>query len=318
MRRQFTGTIQFVDTPRAKPLLDVGLELGRRLLAILPGRETVDWCRHRAARWQVVGSFGGDFAPFDHLDAIELDDLLGIDEQKRRLLANTQQFVRGYPANNALLWGARGTGKSSLIHALLNRCAADGLRLVEVDKQALCDIASIAARLADLPYRFLLVCDDLSFEADDASYKALKSALEGSVFAQSANVLIYATSNRRHLLPEFMADNAAASHVGGELHESEAVEEKISLSDRFGLWLSFYPFRQDDYLLVAEHWLRRLAANSRATMVWDEEARQAALRWALARGVRSGRTAFHFAKDRVGAALLEQGEARPTRQDRRT
>ena len=293
---------------RENPLLDVGLELGRRLLGILPGRQAVDWQRQLAVRWRVVGTLGGDFAPLDHLDAIELDDLRGIDAQKQRLLANTQQFVRGYPANNALLWGARGTGKSSLIHAMLNRFADDRLRLVEVDKQALCDVAAIASRLAAEPYRFLLVCDDLSFEADDASYKALKSALEGSVFAQSANVLIYATSNRRHLLPETMADNAAASHVAGELHESEAVEEKISLSDRFGLWLSFYPFRQSDYLLVAEHWLRRLATAHGANVTWNEEVRQQALRWALGRGVRSGRTAFHFAKHRVGAALLAQGE----------
>ena len=292
---------------RENPLLDVGLELGRRLLAILPGRQAVDWQRQLAVRWRVVGTLGGDFAPLDHLDAIELDDLRGIDAQKQRLLANTQQFVRGYPANNALLWGARGTGKSSLIHAMLNRFADDRLRLVEVDKQALCDIAAIASRLAAEPYRFLLVCDDLSFEADDASYKALKSALEGSVFAQSANVLIYATSNRRHLLPETMADNAAASHVAGELHESEAVEEKISLSDRFGLWLSFYPFRQSDYLLVAEHWLRRLATAHGANIAWNDDVRQQALRWALGRGVRSGRTAFHFAKHRVGAALLAQG-----------
>ena len=197
-----------------------------------------------------------------------------------------------------------GTGKSSLIHALLNRYADDGLRLIEVDKQALCDIAAIVARVDGEAYRFLLVCDDLSFEADDASYKALKSALEGSVFTQSANVLIYATSNRRHLLPEYMSENAAASHVQGELHESEAVEEKISLSDRFGLWLSFYPFRQDDYLLVAEHWLNRLGDTHDIDVVWDEKTRKAALRWALARGVRSGRTAFHFAKQHVGTALL--------------
>ena len=307
-----------VDARGTKPLLDVGLELGQRLLAILPSRAAVDWRQHRAARWRVAGSFGGAFAPFEHQDAIALDDLLGIDDQKRRLLANTRQFVHGYPANNALLWGARGTGKSSLVHALLNRFWKERLRLVEVDKQALCDVATIASRLAGQPYRFLLVCDDLSFEADDASYKALKSALEGSLFAPSApssNVLIYATSNRRHLLPESMADNNAASHVGGELHESEAVEEKISLSDRFGLWLSFYPFRQDDFLLVAEHWLCRLAAEHGVAVAWNEETRQEALRWALSRGVRSGRTAFHFAKHRVGAALLARDE-QPTEADR--
>ncbi len=296
----------------AGELTGLGRELARRLLAILPGRDAVDWGRHRAVRWR-TGPFGGELTPLSQLDTIELDDLLGIDDQKRQLIVNTEQFVHGHPANNALLWGARGTGKSSLIHALLNRYAKNGLRLVEVDKQALCDIAVIAQRLEGNPYRFLLVCDDLSFEADDASYKALKSALEGSAFTQAANVLIYATSNRRHLLPEHMADNAAATHRAGELHESEAVEEKISLSDRFGLWLSFYPFRQDEYLQAARYWLERLAAVHGIGQAWNEDARKAALRWALARGVRSGRTAFHFAKQRIGAALLEMDGQDPAR-----
>ena len=294
-----------VDEASLKDLAGVGREVGKRLLGILPGRTPVDWSKHRAARWR-SGALGGELQPLGHLHAIGLDDLLGIDDQKRQLTANTEQFVRGHPANNALLWGARGTGKSSLIHALLNRYADQGLRLLEVDKHALADIAAIVARVDGEPYRFLLVCDDLSFEADDASYKALKSALEGSVFTQSANVLIYATSNRRHLLPEYMSENVAATHVQGELHESEAVQEKISLSDRFGLWLSFYAFRQDAYLLVAEHWLSRLADEHQADAVWDEATRQAALRWALARGVRSGRTAFHFAKQHVGGLLLER------------
>ena len=293
-----------VDNADGKQLVATGLELGRRLLAILPGPGGVDWRRHSAARWRVT-PFGGEPKPIGPLDPIALDDLLGIDEQKQELVANTEQFVRGYPANNALLWGARGTGKSSLVHALLNRYAEQGLRLVEVDKQALTEVAAIVARLADQPYRFLLVCDDLSFEADDSSYKALKSALEGSVFAQSANVLIYATSNRRHLLPEYMSENLAGRHEEGELHESEAVEEKISLSDRFGLWLSFYPFRQDDYLRVARHWLERLGAAHDVVVPWDDDVRRAALRWALAHGVRSGRTALYFARHRVGKALLD-------------
>ena len=292
-----------VDIPAARQLLDVGLALGRRLLAILPAGNAVDWAQHGAARWR-NGLFGGELAPLGHLDDIALEDLLGIDDQKQRLVANTTQFVYRLPANNALLWGARGTGKSSLIHALLNRYAAEGLRLVEVDKHALVDLPAIVARLDGEPYRFLLVCDDLSFEPDDASYKALKSALEGSVFTQSTNVLVYATSNRRHLLPETMADNVAASHVQGELHESEATEERISLSDRFGLWLSFYPFRQDDYLLVASHWLARLARIHGIDIPWDDGTRRAALRWALARGVRSGRAAYHFAKHHVGSTLL--------------
>ena len=293
-----------------KELAAVGREVGQRLLAILPGRTPIDWSRQHAARWR-SGPLGGELQPLGHLHAIGLDDLLGIDEQKDQLTANTEQFVRGYPANNALLWGARGTGKSSLIHALLNRYAAEGLRLLEVDKHALADIAAIVARVDGERYRFILVCDDLSFEADDASYKALKSALEGSVFTQSANVLIYATSNRRHLLPEYMSENVAATHVQGELHESEAVQEKISLSDRFGLWLSFRAFRQDAYLLVAEHWLNRLAAEHDADAAWDEATRAAALRWALARGVRSGRTAYHFAKQHVGGMLLGPDGKRP-------
>ena len=303
-----------VEIAAAKQLVDVGLELGRRLLGVLPGRGGVEWSRHRAARWR-TGTFGGELAPLGPLDAIELADLLGIDDQKRRLDHNTAQFVHGLPANNALLWGARGTGKSSLLHALLNRYAAEGLRLVEVDKRALVDLAAIAARLEDEPYRFLLVCDDLSFEADDASYKALKSALEGSVFRQLANVLIYATSNRRHLLPEYMADNVAATHVQGELHESEATDEKVSLSDRFGLWLSFYSFRQDDYLRVAKHWLARLSAAHGAEVAWDEATRRAALQWALSRGVRSGRTAHQFAKHQVGSVLLASTSSRSRRQD---
>ena len=284
-------------------LADLARQALERILEVLPETGGIDWSRHWAARWR-SGPVAGTLAPLGHLDQIELTDLLGVDDQKAQLVANTEQFLRGFPANNALLWGARGTGKSSLVHAVLNRYAPDGLRLVEVDKEALRDVATIVAYLDNEPYRFVLVCDDLSFEADDASYKALKSALEGSVFTQSENVLIYATSNRRHLLPEHMSDNTRARHVDGELHEAEAVEEKISLSDRFGLWLSFYPFRQDDYLRVARHWYERLGADEGVAVAWDESTRQDALRWALARGVRSGRTAFHFARQRIGAAAL--------------
>ena len=291
-------------------LAEVALALGQRLLGLLPGGEDPDWTRLRAARWR-LGPFGGEFAPLGELDAVALDDLVCIDDQKRRLRANTEQFVRGFPANNALLWGARGTGKSSLVHGLLNRYASAGLRLVEVDKRALGDIAAIAARLRSAAYRFLLVCDDLSFEADDASYKALKSALEGSAARQAGNMLIYATSNRRHLLPEHAADNAAAGYERGELRESEAVEEKISLSDRFGLALSFYPFRQEDYLCAARHWVARLAAAHDVAIEWDAELHRAALRWALARGVRSGRTALHFARQHVGERLLAGSRGEP-------
>ena len=288
-------------------LAQQGSELLSRLLAILPSRGALDWREHRAARW-MSGIFGGRLVPFGHLDPIALSDLLGIDDQKARLVANTEQFLAGHPANNALLWGARGTGKSSLLHALLNRYAGEGLRLIEVDKESLVDLAAILELVDEEPYRFLLVCDDLSFEPGESSYKALKSALEGSVFATAENTLIYATSNRRHLLPEYMTDNTAANHVGGELHEAEVVEEKISLSDRFGLWLSFHAFRQDEYLAVARHWLERIAAERGVTLEWNEDRAKAAIRWALARGVRSGRTARHFATNEVGAALLAASE----------
>ena len=290
-------------------LAQQGSELLARLLAIVPSRGPLDWSQHRAARWN-GGALGGRLVPFGHLDPIGLTDLLGIDDQKARLVANTEQFLGGHPANNALLWGARGTGKSSLLHALLNRYADEGLRLIEVDKESLVDLAAILELVDDEPYRFLLVCDDLSFEPGESSYKALKSALEGSVFATAENTLIYATSNRRHLLPEYMTDNTAATHVGGELHEAEVVEEKISLSDRFGLWLSFHAFRQDEYLAVARHWLERMAAERGVTLDWSEDRAKAAIRWALARGVRSGRTARHFATNEVGAALLAEDPKR--------
>ena len=285
-------------------LVGSGLTLVRRVSDLLPASGRVDWAGTRAAVWR--RDFGGRFAPLAHVDDITLDDLLGIDRQKEQLDANTAQFVAGHPANNVLLWGARGTGKSSLIHALLNRYAERGMRLVEVDRRALAGISDIAAALREEPYRFVIVCDDLSFEADDASFKELKSALEGSVFARSENVVIYATSNRRHLIPEYMSDNLEAGHRGGEIHDGESVEEKISLSDRFGLWLSFYPFRQDEYLDVVRHWLGRLAERHGARCSWTEDVRKAALQWALARGVRSGRTAQYFARHWVGKTLLER------------
>ena len=288
-------------------LVASGLALVRRVSDLLPAPARVDWSGTRAAAWR--RDFGGRFVPLAHVDDIELDDLLQIDRQKQQLETNTAQFVAGYPANNALLWGARGTGKSSLIHALLNRYADSGLRLVEADKRALASIGDIAARLREEPYRFVIVCDDLSFEADDASFKELKSALEGSVFARSENVVIYATSNRRHLIPEYMSDNLEAGHRGGEIHDGEAVEEKISLSDRFGLWLSFYPFRQEEYLDVVRHWLGRLAHRHGTACPWTEDVRRAALQWALARGVRSGRTAHYFARHWVGKSLLDGAES---------
>lgn len=283
-------------------LADVA-ELVRRVLRLLPGSEGPNWAEVPAAVWRSE-QFGGRLVAHPDIDRIRLADLLSIDDQKAALILNTRQFLAGGPANNALLWGARGTGKSSLIHALLDEYYDVGLRLIEVDKFSLARLPEIALSVREHPYRFLVFCDDLSFEADDPSYKSLKSALEGSIFRSADNVLIYATSNRRHLLPEYMTDNAQASFRDGELHQSEAVEEKISLSDRFGLWLSFYPFPQDAYLSVAEHWVKALAETAGVSIGWNDDARAESLRWALARGVRSGRTAQHFARHWVGRQVV--------------
>jgi predicted AAA+ superfamily ATPase len=227
---------------------------------------------------------------------IRLDDLKCMDRQKAEIDRNTRQFVQGLPANNVLLWGSRGTGKSSLIKALLNEYADRGLRLIEVEKEHLVDLPDIVEWLDGRPERFLLYCDDLSFEANDASYKSLKAILDGSVAAAPDNVLIYATSNRRHLLPEFQRENLEAHMVDEEIHQGEGVEEKISLSERFGLWLSFYPFRQEQYLEIVEHWLGRLEVNR----PYPEAMRREALKWALVRGSRSGRVAWQFARDWAG------------------
>jgi predicted AAA+ superfamily ATPase len=289
----------------SESLIDSGRELVRRLLNLVPDRSQPDWSTVIAAIWH-SDHLGGRFVAHQDLDDVSVDDLLNVEDQKGALIRNTRAFLAGAPANNALLWGARGTGKSSLVHALVNQFHSEGLRLVEVNKTSLTTLPEIVIRLRDMPYKFVLFCDDLSFEADDASYKALKSALEGSFFRSSANVLIYATSNRRHLLPEYMADNQQAVMVDGELHQGEAVEEKISLSDRFGLWLSFYPFKQDAYLAVAQHWVETLATRHGLKLQWDPAARTEALRWALARGVRSGRTAQYFARHWVGSKLLEK------------
>jgi len=281
-----------------------------RLEAWLPPVEApVDFLAVPAAVWR-AGPLGGHLAPRGQVDRISLDDLLGIEAQKQRVLTNTRQFVHGLPANNVLLWGARGTGKSSLVHALLNSHQADGLRVVEVDRNALIALPEIVARLAPEPWRFILFCDDLSFEASDPSYKALKSVLDGSVFTTSDNVLIYATSNRRHLLPETHAENLEARHTAeGEIHPGETTEEKVSLSDRFGLWVSFLPASQQQYLDVAAHWVGVYAQRQASRLPFDDEARAAALRWALGRGSRSGRTANHFARHWVGSRLLAAHQA---------
>ena len=279
-------------------------KLGERLLWLLPNQNHVDWSTVIAARWQ-ENWMVGQFAAQGQIDSVQLDDLLNIDDQKQKLLTNTQQLLAGLPANNALLWGARGTGKSSLIHALLNEYHGDGLRLVEMGTDDLAQLPTVITKLADEPYKFLLFCDDLSFESDDPSYKALKSALEGSVFKTAKNVLIYATSNRRHLVPEYHSDNQQSQIVDGELHHGEAVEEKISLSDRFGLWLSFYPFKQAAYLDVVAHWVNKHAIEvGQSIDLEDPQLRAEALQWALARGARNGRTAQYFARYWVGSRSL--------------
>jgi uncharacterized protein len=236
-----------------------------------------------------------------HPHRIRLQDLQGVDEQKRRVQRNTLQFVRAHPANNVLLTGARGTGKSSLVKALLNEYAARKLRLIEVEKHELIDLPEIVDQIAARPERFILFCDDLSFEADDPGYKALKVVLDGSIASASENVLIYATSNRRHLMPEYMQENLETRYVGGEVHPGEAVEEKISLSERFGIWVSFYPFDQQQYLAIVNHWLSVLNVTERDSDVL----RQAALQWALGRGSRSGRVAWQFARDWAGKEQMK-------------
>lgn len=271
-----------------------------RLEAVLPPphpREP-DWKRGFAFRWRRRPNGAGSYlAPVLHASNIALGDLHHVEAQKRQIEQNTRQFVARRPANNVLLTGARGTGKSSLIKACLNAYAGQGLRLIEVDKADLADLPDIVDLVAGRPERFVIFCDDLSFEEGEAGYKALKVALDGSISAQSDNVLIYATSNRRHLMPEKMSDNAGYSHgEDGDLHPGETVEEKISLSERFGLWLSFYPFRQDDYLAIAAHWL----ASFGCTPEQIDAARPEALQWALQRGSRSGRVAWQFAKDYAG------------------
>ncbi len=262
-----------------------------RLLPAPPAQP--DWSAH-AWRWHRHGARGELHAiPQPH--RIRLADLRDVDAQKAALVRNTRQFLRGLPANNALLTGARGTGKSSLVKALLTAFADDGLRMVEVDKAELVDLPELAGLLRGRPERFIVFCDDLSFDAHDPAYKALKVALDGSLAATADNLLIYATSNRRHLMPEFMRENLETQYVGDEIRPGETLEEKISLSERFGLWLSFYPFDQDAYLDIVRHWLRHYGVLRLTAPV-----RRTALQFALQRGSRSGRVAWQFARDWAG------------------
>lgn len=269
-----------------------------RIESILPQpMGAPDWTAAIAWRYRKRSSGHGALEPVRHVAAMQLTDLKEIDGQKEKIERNTLQFVQGKPANNVLLTGARGTGKSSLIKACLNAYSANGLRLIEVDKADLVDLPDIVDVVSDRPEKFIIFCDDLSFEDGEAGYKALKSILDGSVAAATPNVLIYATSNRRHLLPEYMAENLTYTHTeDGEVHPGEVVEEKISLSERFGLWVSFYPFTQEEYLTITAQWLSSLGVSGAAIT----SARPEALVWALERGSRSGRVAYQFARDYAG------------------
>ena len=276
--------------------------LMQRIESVLPQPlQAPDWSASVAYRYRKRSSGHGTLEPVRHVAQLGLQDLKEIDQQKEKIQRNTEQFVNGLPANNVLLTGARGTGKSSLIKACLNNYAPRGLRLIEVDKDDLVDLPDIIEVVANRTEKFIVYCDDLSFEDGEPGYKALKSILDGTVAASTANVLIYATSNRRHLLPEYMKENLTYTHTDdGEVHPGEGVEEKISLSERFGLWVSFYPFSQDEYLAITAQWLSSFGVTATAI----DAAKPEALVWALERGSRSGRVAYQFARDYAGKHVL--------------
>ncbi len=279
-------------------LLERAVLMMERIERVLPQPlSKPNWSEAIAWRYRKRASGHGVLEAVRHVSDMDLADLQEIDGQKEKLQQNTLQFVKGLPANNVLLTGSRGTGKSSLIKACLNAYASQGLRLIEVDKEDLTDLPDIVDVVAGRSEKFIIFCDDLSFEDGEGGYKALKSILDGSVAASTPNVLIYATSNRRHLLPEHMKDNLTYTHTeDGEVHPGEVIEEKISLSERFGLWISFYPFSQDEYLAIVAQWLRSLGASEAVIQAAGPEA----LVWALERGSRSGRVAYQFARDCVG------------------
>ncbi len=263
----------------------------------------IDWSDCFAANWR-CHSMTGYLEPMLNVDPIRMEDLLGIEDQKRLLEENTLQFLKGYPTNNVLLWGSRGTGKSSVVRALLNRYADQGLRIIQVDKDDLASLSDIFLQIADNLHRFIIFCDDLSFEAGEKGYKVLKSALDGSVYAAPSNVVIYVTSNRRYLLPEYETDNLGAKMVNNEVHYGEGIEEKSALSDRFGLWIAFHLFSQEQYLQVVRQCIDNLAESCGVEIPWDEESEKKAIAWSHEKSKRCGRTAFQFAKREVGRSLL--------------
>jgi predicted AAA+ superfamily ATPase len=272
-------------------------EILERLEQILPPPPPpTDWKASIAFRWRRGTRREGWLQPVRHVHRMKLSDLQGIGAQIAKVEQNTRQFIEGKPANNVLLTGARGTGKSSIVKGLLNKYSGKGLRLIEVEKSDLADLPAIVDQVASRPERFLLFCDDLTFHGSEEGYIALKVALDGSISTTSENLLIYATSNRRHLMPEYMQDNLETKYVGDEIHPGEGVEEKISLSERFGLWVSFYPFDQDEYLRIVAHWLRTFGCSAKEI----EAAREETLQWSLQRGSRSGRVAYQFARDWAG------------------
>ena len=282
----------------------------KRVLAALepllpPPARPIDWTSCHAASFR-RGPLAGALEPVAGAETTHLDDLLGIEAQKAALEENTRQFLAGLPANHALLWGTRGTGKSSLVRALLHAYAGQGLRLVQVDKEDLAGLPAIVEGLKAQPFRFVVFADDLSFETGDASYKVLKSALDGSVYALPDNVLLYVTSNRRHLIPEYESDNRGAMMVNGEIHHGEAAEEKMSLSGRFGLWVAFHPFSQELYVDVVRRWAQKLAAAAGVAAPWTAEAAAEAILWSQRKGDRSGRIAYQFACAWVGRTGLER------------
>ncbi|MEX0638057.1 MAG: ATP-binding protein [Burkholderiales bacterium] len=277
---------------------DLDKLLARLEQLLPPAPPPTDWSASIALRWRKTTGLNarGWLQPVRHVHRMRLSDLQGIGAQIARVEQNTRQFLEGRPANNVLLTGARGTGKSSIVKALLNKYHKQGLRLIEVEKNDLVELPAITDQVAGRAERFLVFCDDLSFHGAEDGYIALKVALDGSISTTSENVLIYATSNRRHLMPEYMAENLETKYVGDEIHPGETVEEKISLSERFGLWVSFYPFDQDEYLEIVAHWLKTLGCGAKEA----EAAREEALQWSLQRGSRSGRVAYQFARDWAG------------------